>query len=194
MPDSRQCHRSRLRSLYKKKGLKEMSPRAILELVLFYAVPRRDTSPIAKSLLDHFVTIDRVFSANLEELKQVKGVGESTAILLKASADIFYQYAEPEYVGKISADYPFALESFAENILKGAKKDQLILSYADEQNYIARVETYDADDKNVPQKAAASAKKYGFNKVMIISNQQDTAPAKALTEALKANGLHLIQI
>ena len=51
----------------------------ILEILLFSACPRVNTNPIAHALLDRFVTLSEVFSASIDELKEVDGVGESVA-------------------------------------------------------------------------------------------------------------------
>ncbi|MBR6425621.1 MAG: DNA repair protein RadC [Oscillospiraceae bacterium] len=75
-------HRSRLRSQFTKGGLDPMSDVNVLELLLFYTIPRRDVNPIAHALLNHFGTLSGVFEAPLEELQKVPGVSEATAIHL----------------------------------------------------------------------------------------------------------------
>lgn len=55
----------------------------LLEILLYSACPRVNTNPIAHALLDRFVTLSGVFSASVEQLMQVKGVGENTARFLK---------------------------------------------------------------------------------------------------------------
>ena len=75
-------HRERLKNSYTEHGLESMNDITALELLLFYAVPRRDTNELAHRLIDHFGTLSGVFQASLQELQEVKGVGESAAILL----------------------------------------------------------------------------------------------------------------
>ena len=53
-----------------------------LELLLFYAIPRRDTNVISHALLDKFGTLSGVFKASFQELCQVDGVGENSALLI----------------------------------------------------------------------------------------------------------------
>ena len=60
-----------------------MSDVNVLELLLFYTIPRRDVNPIAHALLNHFGTLSGVFEAPLEELQKVPGVSEATAIHLQ---------------------------------------------------------------------------------------------------------------
>ena len=59
----------------------------LLELLLFYAVPRRDTNPLAHALLDRFGSLSGVLDATAEELAKVEGVGESAIVLLKAAKE-----------------------------------------------------------------------------------------------------------
>ena len=81
-------HRDRLRQSYLEHGLMSMNDINALELLLFYAIPRRDTNEIAHRLLDRFDSLDGVFSASAEELKEVDGIGENAAALLTLIPEI----------------------------------------------------------------------------------------------------------
>ena len=81
-------HRDRLRKSYLEHGLMSMNDINALELLLFYAIPRRDTNEIAHRLLDRFGSLDGVFSASAEELKEVDGIGENAAALLTLIPEI----------------------------------------------------------------------------------------------------------
>lgn len=75
-------HRKRRRDLYMRNGLEVFADHEVLELLLFYAIPRKDTNPIAHLLMDHFGSLDRVLSATQEELCQVEGIGPAAAALI----------------------------------------------------------------------------------------------------------------
>ena len=75
-------HRQRLRQRYRKSGLKGFHDYEVVELLLTYAVPRRDVKPIAKHLLSKFGGIRGLLDATIEELEAEKGIGENAAILL----------------------------------------------------------------------------------------------------------------
>lgn len=64
----------------------------LLEILLFPSLPRRNTNDIAHRLLQKFGSIQEVFSASLEELKKVKGIGESTAANLRCIGIIYNKY------------------------------------------------------------------------------------------------------
>lgn len=77
-------HRDRVRQDFIDKGeLSGFSDLHALELLLFYALRRGDTNPLAHRLLEKFGTLHGVFNASLHELMSVKGVGDSTAVLLR---------------------------------------------------------------------------------------------------------------
>lgn len=75
-------HRGRLTERFLEEGLDGFSPHNILELILFYAVPRKDTNELAHVLLDTFGSLSGVLDAPVAELTAVPGVGEHTAALL----------------------------------------------------------------------------------------------------------------
>lgn len=81
--DLHKGHRQRVRERFIKQGLKDFPPHNALELLLFYAIPRKDTNEIAHALMQKFGTISAVFDAPLEELTKVKGVSENCAVLIK---------------------------------------------------------------------------------------------------------------
>ena len=76
-------HRERLRRRFILGGLDGFSEHNVLELLLFYSVPRRDTNELAHELIDRFGSLANVFDAPYEALLRVNGVGERTATLLK---------------------------------------------------------------------------------------------------------------
>ena len=76
-------HRQRLKNKVKKFGIAALAEHEILELLLTYCIPRKDTNGLAHDLLDRFGTISNIIDANTNQLKLVNGVGEETAIFLK---------------------------------------------------------------------------------------------------------------
>ena len=75
-------HRQRLKDRFRKEGLDNFNDINVLELLLFYCIPRVDTNPIAHKLLDHFGSLQLVLDATPEELEKVPGVGANVATFL----------------------------------------------------------------------------------------------------------------
>ncbi len=85
-------HRQRLRERFEKEGLSHFQPHEILELLLTFAIPRKDTNPTAHLLLDRFGSLHGVFQADREELMKVEGVGSSASLLLSMFVPLVNAY------------------------------------------------------------------------------------------------------
>ena len=86
-------HRQRLKNRFLRQGLDGFDDHNVLELLLFYAIPRRDTNPIAHELLSHFGSLEAVFEASADELSLVEGMGECAASLLKLIPEVSRRYS-----------------------------------------------------------------------------------------------------
>lgn len=75
-------HRQRVRQRAREEGLDHFSDVQVLELLLYYVIPRVDTNPIAHRLLSHFGSLSQVLEASIEELCKVEGIGENAALFL----------------------------------------------------------------------------------------------------------------
>ena len=85
-------HRARLKERFRTEGLDNFSEVQVLELLLFYAIPRQDTNPIAHALLEHFGSLAQVLEAPVEELEKVTGIGENAATLLSLITSVGRYY------------------------------------------------------------------------------------------------------
>ena len=81
-------HREKMRRRFLKGGLDNFADHEALELLLYYAIPRKDTNPIAHTLMNRYGSLSAVLAAPVEDLKKVEGIGESAAVLLKLAAQI----------------------------------------------------------------------------------------------------------
>ena len=86
-------HRQRLKERFRAEGLDNFSDVQVLELLLFYCIPRKDTNPIAHGLLDRFGSLSQVLDAPIGELAKVPGMGESAATFLSLTTAVgrYYQ-------------------------------------------------------------------------------------------------------
>ena len=118
-------HRMRMRNRFLNEGIDSFEPHEILELLLYYAIPRRDINALAHSLIEHFGSLGNVFDADVSSLKEIPGIGENAAILISlipqlsrvynlskwdrqatlASVDAVGQYAVAMYTGKKNEEF-----------------------------------------------------------------------------------------
>ncbi len=94
-------HRQRLRKKFIENGFDGFEPHEALEMYLFYAIPRKDTNPLAHRLLDRYLTIGGVCDAPIDELMKDFGLSESAASFIKMLPEMSRLYVE----SKMSNDY-----------------------------------------------------------------------------------------
>ena len=95
-------HRERMKKRFLEHGLDNFDDVNALELLLFYALPRRDTNALAHALLDRFGSLAGVLDASAAELMSVDGVGENAAGLLQLIPAVSRRYV----AGKTPAAEP----------------------------------------------------------------------------------------
>ena len=93
-------HRERLKQRFLEDGLDNFTDIQVLELLLFYAIPQRDTNPIAHALLNHFGSLSGVLDADVAELKKVPGISDHSATLLALVTELcrYYQVDSAQQV------------------------------------------------------------------------------------------------
>ena len=91
-------HRQRLKDRFLAEGLDHFDELYVLELLLFYCIPRKDTNPIAHQLLNHFGSLTNVFEATVDELQKVPGISKNAATFLTLVPQVgrYYQIKRAE--------------------------------------------------------------------------------------------------
>lgn len=88
-------HRKRLRERFLAGGKGALAEYELLELLLGYSIPRKDTKPLAKRLIEEAGSFAAVFDLDPEKLREIGGVGENTAALLRLVRTCTNRYLEP---------------------------------------------------------------------------------------------------
>ncbi len=117
-------HRQRKRKQFLQHGLDGFADHEVLELLLFYAIPRQDTNETAHRLLKKFGSLQGVFNAPVEELRKVQGMGESAAAFLTLLPAALRRVgmSETEEVILISVE---AAGAYFERLLRGERREVL---------------------------------------------------------------------
>jgi len=76
-------HRDRLRQRFRKNGHEGLPDYEMMELILFRAIPRRDTKPLAKAILDKFGSFAEAITASEERLSEISGLGQSAIMEMR---------------------------------------------------------------------------------------------------------------
>lgn len=91
-PNIHAGHRERIRQRFREQGLSGFAEHEVLELLLTFAIARKDVNPLAHELIAQFGSLSAVLEADERELMRVNGVGENTAALLSMMPELFGCY------------------------------------------------------------------------------------------------------
>ncbi len=123
-------HRDRLRQKFLDGKLADYE---LLELLLGYAIPRRDVRPLARGLIAEFGGINQVLTAPLDDLVAFRGVGRNTAIFLKLVNQIMANgYREQLRERPVFRDMT-AITNYCRTILSGKNTEELHVFYLDDE-------------------------------------------------------------
>jgi DNA repair protein RadC len=134
-------HRKRIKEKYKKAGLTGWLNYEILELALGYAISRKDTKPIAKKLLAKFKTFNAILDAKIEDLQEIEGVSQHTALFLKFLKDIAVVYSKQGLYKKELLSSPRSVYNYLKVSLKGAVDEKVKAIFLNNRNYLVAIET-----------------------------------------------------
>lgn len=115
-------HRERLKKQYSLNGINTMTDIQKLELLLFYAIPQKDTNPIAHALLNRFGTIKGVLNASVRELCSVDGIKENSATYLKLVSNMANVCSLPEEGEELSTTK--AVKDYCKKFYVGVNVEQ----------------------------------------------------------------------
>ncbi len=130
MANEHKGHRARMKNRYLSTGFDTFEPHEILEMILYYCYPQRDTNPLAHKLLDSFGSISAIFDAPFDTLVSA-GLSENAATYLKMLPDVSRVYLDDRNnnPGKIiNLD---RLESYFINKFVGRVEEHFILLLVD---------------------------------------------------------------
>ncbi len=133
-------HRKRLKARYLESGLSGFADHEVVELLLTYAVARKDMKPAAKRLLKEFKSLSGVVSADHEDLTQVEEIGEHSAILLSLVHATAERFLKQESKKLFNLSSPQALYDYCRISLGKQKREQFRAYYLNAKNNLVAEE------------------------------------------------------
>lgn len=115
-------HRNRLRKKFKEGNIEDHE---LLELLLFSAIPRRNTNEIAHRLLENFGSVNGVFNASEKALCSVEGIGKSSAMLIKVVSKCIERYLMPTNMPSEKVDTLSKLEKYIASLFYCATNEKV---------------------------------------------------------------------
>ena len=131
-------HRQRVRARYLADGIQSMADHNILELLLFYGVPYKDTNNMAHELIERFGDLSGVLDAPVDELMKVNGIGENAASLIHLTRDVARKYSEQKTLDKTPLVTEERLADFLKTKYAGETREIVYMLFIDSHGRMVR--------------------------------------------------------
>lgn len=187
-------HRTRLRQRFERFGFQGFHDYEILELLLTYAIPRKDTKPVAKELIGKFKTIQKILDAPLDKLKEVDGMGKNAALFLKILRETIAEYFKELSIEKKIFKTLNELVDYLKAVIGGRQNEIVHVLYLNSKNELLHSE--DLGEGTVseavafPRRIVEGALKHNATSVILAHNHpgglsEPSDNDNMLTEAVK---------
>ncbi len=198
-------HRERLRRRFLREGLDGFDDHIVLELLLFYVIPQKDTNELAHVLINRFGSLSGVLEAPVDELKTVKGIGEYSASLLTLIPEICRRYMGDKYSDHCIVNSTQAAGDYLLDRYVGRNKETVILLLLDAKGRVLYCGviaegSVNATEVNVKKIVEASAR-YNASSAILAHNhpsgvalpsKQDIATTETVAKALQLINVDLV--
>jgi DNA repair protein RadC len=187
-------HRQRLRERYERSGLEGFHDHEVLELILSYAIPRRDLKTLAKELLDAFGGLASVLDAPPASLMQIKGVGPNAALLLSLLPRLLDRYRQDRWKQNPTFSSTQQAAEYLSSVLGTMRNEVFCILALNSANSLIAMEQIQKGSVNrtavIPRQVAEACLKHRATAVILAHNHPggDPTPSGAdrqLTRKLK---------
>jgi len=199
-PDDRKGHRDRLRARFLADGGAAMPDYELLELLLFSAIPRRDTKPIAKALIARFGSYADVLRAAPADLKTVPDMGDVAVATLKVVAAAAERLARHAVIDRPVLSSWDRLIEYLRISMGHARNEQFRVLFLDTKNALIADEVQQTGTVNhtpvYPREVLRRALEVGATAIIMVHNHPsgDPTPSQAdiaMTREVKDAGASL---
>ncbi|MEG0768670.1 MAG: DNA repair protein RadC [Ruthenibacterium sp.] len=131
-------HRKRVYARFLREGLADFEEHNALEFLLFLARARGDTNLLAHQLIERFGSIAAVLDASEEELREVKGIGETAAVTLKFIPEMCAYYLDSKVNKKQPLNSIEAVGAFFMPKFFGKTREAFFVAALDDRRRLLR--------------------------------------------------------
>lgn len=134
-------HRERVKKRFLEEGPQSFTDEDLLELLLFFNLPFRDTRKLARELLQNFKTLDKVLDASFEELSKVKGLGTKAVLPLKVIHEVAKRYLKSKAMQSEYLRSPQEVYRYLQYEMKNLSKEVFKVIFLDALSRVLGLET-----------------------------------------------------
>lgn len=198
-------HRSRVRDRVKKEGLENFQNYQVLEYVLSFVIPYKDTNLLAHRLINKFGSFAGVLEADEEDLQSIDGLGNVSAHFLTNLLKIFNYYEKDKVKNVVKVVNPYQAYEYVRSFLKDKLIEELYIFCITPKNKVISVEKISEGtmnevsvqmrnivDKMNKTKVSNIIIAHNHPKGSSIPSDNDHNFTKALVTNLAINGCHLL--
>ncbi len=127
-------HRQRVKNKFKEFGVEAFEKHELLEFLLFFGIPYRDTNETAHKLIKKFGKFSEVFDASIEDLKEIEGMTDNAAVLIKALPGIATKYREDKLLKTTTISCYKESIIYLKNLLTDLTREEFYLISLDSNN------------------------------------------------------------
>ena len=175
-----QGHRDRLRERLKRAGGEALSDYELLELYLFRTIPRQDTKPLAKALLERFGSLAGVLAAPAQQIEKVEGAGPAVAQDLKTAHALLSRTGRSELKSRTVISSSAALLSYCQRSMAHEPREMFRVLFLDAKNQLIADEVMNQgtiDHAPVyPREVARRALEHSAASVILVHNHPSGDP------------------
>ncbi len=133
-------HRKRLKERYAESGLKGLRDYELVELLLSYSIPHRDTKPYAKRILAVFKNLRSVLEADLKSLEKLGGLPTQSALHFKAMGDLFRLSSREQFKRGRALSGPGDAADFFREQIGNRPREVFAVLFVDHRNHLISYE------------------------------------------------------
>ncbi len=174
-------HRKRLKDRFSRAGLDSFKDYEVVEFILTYALAQKDTKPLAKDLIRIFGSLRGIVEAPVEKLKEVKGLGEHSALLFKLIKAASERYLRDRFLKSQNViTSPGDLLTYCQSKMGWLKDEQFRMIYLNTRNQVIEEEVLQEGtvDQTVvyPRKVMESAIRLKATALILVHNHPGGSP------------------
>jgi DNA repair protein RadC len=174
-------HRKRLKDRFVRGGLDSFKDYEVVEFILTFALAQKDTKPLAKDLIQTFGSLRGIVEAPVEKLKEVKGLGEHSALLFKLIKAASERYLRDRFVKSQNViASPGDLLTYCQSRMGWLKDEQFRMIYLNTRNQVIEEEVLQEGtvDQTVvyPRKVLESALRLKATALILVHNHPGGSP------------------
>ena len=199
-------HRDRMRDRYLESGAEGFASHELLELLLFYGIPQKDTNALAHEMIDRFGSLEGVISAKPEELMAIPGIKRHAAVLISLVAELNRRALIDKMTHRVILDSQGKIEQYIKPFLSMLSIEKLYVLYLDNSMKLIKCiciseGTVNANHPSIRRIVEIAIQNNAANVILAhnhpggltVPSKEDLATTRDIGEALRLVGIHLVE-